>query len=180
MKSDRHSVSSPRTFRVLCVDDHAPGLKIRKMFLESFGYAAQTARTGEDALSLVRQNDFDAVVLDYRMPGMSGLELARALRLHSPSLPLIVLSGYASELPGELRELVNGYVAKGSHPESLLAQLEKVLGGRPRSRREPPEISIAELLDHARHHVKESKRQVQKAHEVTSRTRKAKPGRRSA
>ncbi len=176
----RHSVSVPRTFAVLCVDDHGPGLKIRKTFLESFGYVVQIASSGPEALELAATNDFDAVVLDYRMPGMSGLELARALRQYSPSLPLIVLSGYTSQLPEGLQELVNGFVAKGSHPESLLAQLEKVLGDRPRQRRAPVETSTPELLEEAKRHVEEGKRQVQRAREATSRGRTPKPGRRSA
>ncbi len=165
---------------VLCVDDHSPGLKIRKTFLESFGYAVQTANSGPEALELAATNDFDAVVLDYRMPGMNGLEVARALRLHSPSLPLIVLSGYASDLPAELHELASGFVSKGSHPEVLLQQLEKVLGGRPVRKRQRTEISTAELVDHVRQHVEESKRQVQRVQEATSRGRKPKPSRRSA
>jgi two-component system, sensor histidine kinase and response regulator len=178
--ADRHSVSSLRTYRVLCVDDHASGLKIRKMFLESFGYSVQTARSGPEALEQVRNTDFDVVVLDYRMPEMNGLELARSLRQQCPSLPLIVLSGYASGLPRELHEIASGFVAKGSHPEALLEELARVMGARPRPKREREEVSTAELLDRSRHYVEESKRQVQKAHEVTSRARNVKPGRRSA
>lgn len=180
MGGKRQAVPLPRTYAVLCVDDHAPGLKIRKLFLESFGYSVRTARSGPEALELATTDGFDAVILDYRMPGMNGLELARALRRHSPSLPLIVLSGYTSELPQELQELASGFVAKGSHPESLLAQLEKVLGARPRPRGQPLEISTPELLEQARRHVEESKRQVQRAQEATSRGRRPKPGRRSA
>ena len=173
-------MSSPQTFRVLCVDDHALGLKIRKLFLGSFGCTVETARSGLEALEQARQNGFDAVILDYRMPGMGGLELARALRQYFPSLPLIALSGYTSELPGELHQLVNGFVCKGSHPEKLLAELEKVLGGRPRPKREPSEISTPELLEQAKKHVEEGRRQVQRAHEATSRVRKPKLGGRRA
>ncbi len=177
MGAERHSVTSPRTYSVLCVDDHAPGLKIRKMFLESFGYSVQTAASGPEAVELAAKTGFDVAVLDYRMPGMNGLELARALRQHFPALPLIVLSGITSELPGELSELASGSVVKGSHPGVLLEEIARVLGDRPRPQRKQAESGTAELLDRARRHVEESKRQVQRAQEATSRGRKAKTDR---
>lgn len=166
MGTKRQSVSSPRTYAVLCVDDHEAGLKIRKIFLESFGYSVTTAPSGPAALELAAQHPFDAVVLDYRMPGMNGLELAKSLREHFPALPLIVLSGYASELPTELHELASGFVPKGSHPQVLLTRLEEVLGGAPRKR--APRRDMQEVLSRAQQHLEESKRQMERAKQVTS------------
>ncbi len=84
---------------VLCVDDHRETLVIRRMLLEVAGYAVMTASSGAEALQLMEQAAVDAVVLDYRMPGMDGGELAARLRQMRPGLPLIMLSGYAAEIP---------------------------------------------------------------------------------
>ena len=180
MGAKRQSVPSPRTYAVLCVDDHAPGLNIRKIFLESFGYQVETASSGAIALELAAAREFDAVVLDYRMPGMSGLELARALRRRFPSLPLIVLSGYVSDIPQELPGLVSAFVTKGSHPEVLLRKLAELVGGPAPVKRPRAALDTSELLARSEEHVKESKRQVRRAHEAAARIRGRSPGRRSA
>ncbi len=169
MGDKRQSVPSPRTYGVLCVDDHVPGLKIRKIFLESFGYTVEVAESGPAALELAAKGRFDAAILDYRMPGMNGLELARALRQRCPALPLIVLSGYRAELPKELHGLVSGYVAKGSHPEALLRSLEKVLGGAPERRGRLGNADSDELLAQSQAQVTENKRQIRRALEATGR-----------
>jgi CheY-like chemotaxis protein len=157
------------------VDDHAPGLKIRKIFLESFGYSVETAESGAAALKLLEKRPFDVVVLDYRMPQMTGLELAREIKQRFPALRLVVLSGCSVELPGELHTVVDGYVAKGSHPEILLQRLAEVLGAPPRRKRRSPSQN-ADLLAQTQHHLEESKRQVQRAE--TARAKRGAGGRR--
>jgi two-component system response regulator GlrR len=154
------------------VDDHAPGLTIRKLFLESFGYKVETAQSGVAALEMAGQRHFDVVVLDYRMPEMTGLELARMLRQRFPSLPLVVLSGYTSDIPAELKGLISGFVTKGSHPEVLLEVLAGVLGASPRNHPKRGEKTTAELLARAVEHVAESKRQIQRAHDMAERGRR--------
>lgn len=181
MGAKRHSVSSPRTHEVLCVDDHVPGLKIRKIFLESFGYSVQTAETGAAALESAAKRHFDVVVLDYRMPGMNGLELARALKERFPELPVILLSGYSAEMPKELDSLVNGSVTKGSHPEVLLQRLAEVLG-QPAPKPREQGVSTAALAAKTREQLEEGRRLMKKASEMRSRggKRGSGGGRRSA
>jgi CheY-like chemotaxis protein len=57
---------------ILCIDDQPVGLAIRKALLESKGYKAVTAENGPDGIAFARKHQIDAVVLDYRMPGMYG------------------------------------------------------------------------------------------------------------
>ncbi len=128
MSPARQSGRPLRTYVVLCVDDHAPGLTIRKALLESFGYTVYTASSGAEALRAAEGSRPDAVVLDYRMPEMDGLDLARELSSRFPALPLIVLSGYSQDLPAELKSLASVCIAKGSAPAALREALERILG----------------------------------------------------
>jgi CheY-like chemotaxis protein len=89
--------------RILYVDDE-PGLgELGKRRLELLGYKVTVASDGEDALSIFEAapDDFDAVVTDYLMPKSNGLELASAVALIRPDLPVIILTGYIDDLPEE-------------------------------------------------------------------------------
>lgn len=180
MAAKRKPVSAPRTYAVLCVDDHVPGLTTRKALLESFGYSVETATSGAEALEAVARKSFDAVVLDYRMPGMDGLEVARRLKGRYPQLAIVLLSGYAGELPEELLRLATATVSKGSHPSALRDAVEKVLG--PASRPKRAETTAAGMVDavartkttvvRTRELVEEGKRAAARAAEMLQRQRK--------
>jgi CheY-like chemotaxis protein len=113
--------------RVLCVDDDADTLELRKLLLESSGYAVATAPSGVVALELLGQDtEVDLVLLDYLMPGMNGDELAQHLRSRYPQLPLVAVSG-VRELPAEFLGVLDASVQKGQDPEVLLATIANVL-----------------------------------------------------
>jgi CheY-like chemotaxis protein len=65
---------------ILCIDDNRAGLAIRKLLLEHQGYSVLTAEDGVIGLSLLERHPVDAVVLDYRMPGMDGDAVAQIIR----------------------------------------------------------------------------------------------------
>jgi two-component system response regulator HydG len=85
--------------RILLVDDNANGLAARKSVLEELGFSIVTCTSGADALEQFSSRDaFDLVVTDYKMPRMDGLELIGRLRKHTPSLPIVLISGYVDTL----------------------------------------------------------------------------------
>jgi CheY-like chemotaxis protein len=110
---------------VLCADDEINELQARKMVLESAGFKVLVARNGSDALDIFRSAAVDAVVLDYFMPDMSGLAVAREMKKLRPEVPLIVLSGFAS-LPGETIGVVDAWLQKRD-VEELLRELERLI-----------------------------------------------------
>jgi len=114
---------------ILCVDDEAIGLSVRKMLLESRGYRVLTAESGPDALVLFSSEDLDLVILDYLMPGMNGDVVARKMKDLRPDLPIIMFSAYV-DLPGETLELVDKSVTKGEAPIVLLKAIAELLGDR--------------------------------------------------
>jgi CheY-like chemotaxis protein len=114
---------------ILCVDDEAVGLSVRKMLLETRGYRVLTAESGSDALVLFSLETLDLVILDYLMPGMSGNVVAEKMKGLRPDLPIIMLSAYV-DLPSETLALVDKSITKGEPPETLLKAIAQLLGDR--------------------------------------------------
>jgi CheY-like chemotaxis protein len=111
---------------ILCIDDEALGLEIRKAVLERAGYQVLTAVDGPSGLSLFRGNMIDGVVLDYYMPEMNGGAVAEAMRRERPEIPIMLLSAYIN-LPTEVVELADVTVLKGEGPQELLEKLRAML-----------------------------------------------------
>ncbi|MBA3440250.1 MAG: response regulator [Pyrinomonadaceae bacterium] len=87
--------------RILVVDDEAFIGELLREVLESEGYEAVVAAGGREALALFDEGDFDAVFTDVGMPGMSGWELARAVRKRSSSVPVAVITGWGEAVGSE-------------------------------------------------------------------------------
>ena len=79
---------------ILLVDDDDSCRITTKWFLSNFGYAVQSARSGEEALSLFDLGKHDVVITDNSMSGMTGVEMAHIIKLRSPSTPVIMYSGF--------------------------------------------------------------------------------------
>jgi putative nucleotidyltransferase with HDIG domain len=79
--------------RVLLVDDDATMLGMVGDFLEESGFEPVRASSGAEALGRVAEGNLAAAVLDIGLPGMDGLELARRIRLASPDIPVVILTG---------------------------------------------------------------------------------------
>jgi putative nucleotidyltransferase with HDIG domain len=79
--------------RVLLVDDDATLLGLVGDFLEESGYRCVRASSGAEALAKLGDGSLSAAVLDIGLPGMDGIELSRRIRLVSPDLPIIILTG---------------------------------------------------------------------------------------
>jgi two-component system, NarL family, invasion response regulator UvrY len=122
-----------RRARVLVADDHAIIRDaLRKILADTADLElAGEAATGNDALALVRERDWDLVVLDMSMPGRSGLELIKLMRAERPKLRILVFSMHPEEQYAvrAIRAGASGYLSKESDSELLLPALRKVAGG---------------------------------------------------
>ena len=84
---------------ILVVDDEKNIRRTVFMVLEGAGYAVHTAPTAEHGIDLLAQEEIDLLILDVRLPGMSGLDLLEQIRKRgksTPQIPVIVISGHAS------------------------------------------------------------------------------------
>ncbi len=102
-------VSIPRTSRrlsVLVVDDDLLVLENTAAMVEDLGHAVVEARSGEEALALLRRTrTVDLAIMDYAMPGMTGLQLADAVAAERPGTALLLSTGYAELPSGERSRL---------------------------------------------------------------------------
>ncbi len=114
--------------RILCVDDEPHLRRTLGANLRARGYEVDLAESGERALEIATANKPDAIILDLGLPGMSGLQVIRALR-HWTSVPIIVLSARDSEFDkiGALDAGADDYVAKPFGMGELLARLRASL-----------------------------------------------------
>jgi CheY-like chemotaxis protein len=81
---------------VLVVDDQEDVREVTVAHLEALGYQVIQAASGRAALDLLGGNcpGIELVMADYAMPGMSGIELAQAVRATCPDLPIVIVTGY--------------------------------------------------------------------------------------
>src|SRR5262245_9713139 len=84
------------TASILVVDDESPPLDTLGTFLEGEGYRVATAGGGREALSRIEAEEFDVIVTDLVMPGVSGLDLLEESRRLSPGVSVILISGHAT------------------------------------------------------------------------------------
>jgi CheY-like chemotaxis protein len=122
---------SPATGKsVLCVDDTPYVLQMLEMFLSAVGYHALTASNGREAIQLASNFALHAVILDYEMPELSGLDVARILKQEHPHLPILMYSARQPQTEISAAGLVDGYVEK-EHPQALVMELARLLGDPP-------------------------------------------------
>jgi len=108
---------------VLCVDDEATGLQVRKMILERAGYKVLTAHDGPTGLDIFAEQPVEAVILDFAMPGMDGGQVAAHMRAQKPQVPILLLSAYMA-LPHDVTRHVDVYMTKGEGAPMLLEKLK--------------------------------------------------------
>ena len=87
--------------RLLVVDDDALVRMNTAMMLEDLGHSVAEAASGREALVLLEQHAFDLLITDQAMPHMTGVQLAEAVQVRLPDLPIIIATGYA-ELPANV------------------------------------------------------------------------------
>jgi DNA-binding NarL/FixJ family response regulator len=117
--------------RVLLADDHKIVRDGLKRILSGNMEVAAEAASGDEALALVKANDYDVAVLDMSMPGLSGLDLIKRLRIEKPKLRILVLSmhGERQYAARALKAGASGYLNKDSAAEQLVGAIRKVAAG---------------------------------------------------
>jgi DNA-binding NarL/FixJ family response regulator len=119
--------------RILIADDHKivrDGLKRILATHEDMVVTAEAA-SGDEAFALVKKNDHDVVLLDMSMPGLSGMDLIKRLRIEKPKLRILVLSMHGEQqyAARALKAGAAGYLNKDSAAELLVGAIRKIAAG---------------------------------------------------
>ena len=122
------SASAKPKASILCVDDEPNVLVLRRTLLGKAGYKVHLAEDGEKGLAIFRNEDIDLAVVDYKMPGMLGDEVAREMRRLRSHVPLLLVTAY-HDLPWNCTSVFNATVLKGESPTVLLEQIKVLLSG---------------------------------------------------
>lgn len=112
--------------QVLYVDDEVALLEVCKLFLEMKGeFSVTTETSAARALVTLKKTRYDAVISDYQMPGMDGIEFLRQLRAEHPTLPFIIFTGRGREeiVIAAFENGADFYLQKGGDPDSQFAEL---------------------------------------------------------
>lgn len=117
-----------KSFRILVVDDEAPMRQLLKLYLRKDQYNVQTAAQGEEALALLKNSDFDMMILDIMMPGMDGWEVCQRVRTFS-NVPILMLTArdQTMEKVKGLKMGADDYLTKPFEEAELLARIEALL-----------------------------------------------------
>ena len=108
--------------RLLLVDDEVGYLEVLSKRLEKRNLNVTTANTGQQAIQLLRRNDFDVAVVDLKMGDMDGIDVLKVFKKMDPDLAVIILTGHGSEQAARegIEKGAFDYLTKPCDLESLL------------------------------------------------------------
>ena len=117
-------MTSQRDVRLLIVDDEVGFADVLRKRMSRRGVDATPAASGEQAVRILRENDFDVALVDLKLEGMDGIEILKVFKLMAPEMPVLMLTGHGSE---EARNIAlkcgaDGYLSKPIDFEQLLVK----------------------------------------------------------
>ena len=116
---------------ILLVEDDGPSLRAMTLALRTANYDVATASNGTEALALLAESRFEAIITDLVMPNMNGLDLINLIRRQWPDMGVILMSGYIADNAG--KTVLGGkeaFLRKPVSPTDLITTVERVLSKR--------------------------------------------------
>lgn len=118
--------------KVLVVDDEAVIREGMKRILEGDGYHVETLASGYAAIERMQEEEYDLVITDLKMPGVSGIDVLKSIKILQPEVPVIIITGYAA-IDNAIESMKNGaadYIPKPFTPEEILTKARKAIEDR--------------------------------------------------
>lgn len=150
--------------RILIVEDELQLARLMELELDHEGYAVKVSHNGREALELLKEEEFDLVLLDIMLPEMDGIEVCGRLRKFS-DIPVIMVTA-KDAVPEKVEALDTGaddYITKPFAIEELLARIRALLRRKEREKREDNNVLlIADLeIDTDKYKVKRADQEVE-------------------
>jgi|GEM_PF-807111 len=132
------------SMRLLLVDDETGFTDVLSKRLTHRGITVSVASSGTDALRLAREHDFDATVLDLKMPDMNGIEVLKIFRRMLPAMPVLILTGHGAE--EAIRECLSAgaadYLLKPCDIDELLERTEAAIQRAAPAGEDPEDVQL--------------------------------------
>ena len=134
--------------RVLIVEDDSRIADFLQRALKPEGYLPVCVGEGKEALALIKESDFDLVLLDLMLPGLSGLEVCQAIRMRRIEMPIIMLTALdtAEDVVRGLRMGADDYITKPFDLDELLARMQAVTRRSARSVEQTHVLTAGEVV----------------------------------
>jgi DNA-binding NtrC family response regulator len=118
--------------KLLLIDDDEWVRDSMRLFFESEGCHILTLETAEEGIKILNKQDFDIIIIDYRLPGLDGLEFLRRIQKKHPVVMKILITAYGSEkLFAKARKFgVHDYIPKPITSEAIEASLSRLIKNR--------------------------------------------------
>ena len=115
--------------RILWADDEIDLLKPHILFLQNKGYEVETVTNGRDAIDLLSNENFNLIILDENMPGISGLEALQRIKILQPNVPVIMITKSEEEniMNQAIGSEIADYLIKPVNPMQILLSIKKNL-----------------------------------------------------
>jgi nitrogen-specific signal transduction histidine kinase len=136
-ETKKRKAAAAKFANILVVDDEPEVLKALGLNLEHFGHWVKGFTSGAEAVKAFKDGNYDLVITDLGMPGMSGWDVTRAIKEIQPDMPVLLITGWAIELDEEQKQIVNGIIAKPFSRDlisSAIAQVFPIRKGVPGKR----------------------------------------------
>ena len=115
--------------KILWVDDEVELLKPHIIFLEDKNFTITTCNNGSDAIEVMRNNNFDAILLDENMPGLNGIETLTIMKNIDANIPIIMITKSEEEniMDEAIGNKISDYLIKPVNPNQIFLSLKKNL-----------------------------------------------------
>ncbi len=117
-------------YKILVVEDEKHQRELYTMELQDEGYEVDQASNGKDAVEKVKNNKYDLVILDIRMPEMDGIEALGKILSRDKKIPVVIYTAYSNYKSNFMTWTADAYVTKSSNLEELKSKISEILSSR--------------------------------------------------
>jgi DNA-binding response OmpR family regulator len=116
--------------KILVVEDEQHQRELYAMELQDEGYEVDQASNGKEAFEKVKNNRYDLVILDIRMPEMDGIEALGKILSRDKKIPIIIYTAYSNYKSNFMTWTADAYITKSSNLDELKRKIQEILASR--------------------------------------------------
>jgi len=129
-----HLYSTPRKMKILLIDDDEWIRDSLQLFFEAEGCQLIALETAEEGLSALREDTYDIIIVDYKLPGQDGIEFLKQIRnAHSNAIKILITAYKSEPVVSEAKKLdIQGFIEKPFTSETFFGSLSYLIKKRER------------------------------------------------